>query len=137
MRSAGSMPSSLSEKALSYRQQRGTPRRARADGTVDHARIGYGGRRYFYPHAASVGLSFNPYRWNPKINLQAGVVRLVAGLGTRAVAVPMTTTRLIALQRTRTPSRHEFRRNRPTRPAAHVDVLDLEEAASSPVHLPS
>jgi pyruvate, water dikinase len=41
--------------------------------------------RYYYPQAAGVGLSFNPYVWHPDIDPRAGVVRLVFGLGTRAV----------------------------------------------------
>lgn len=46
-----------------------------------------GSRRghYFFPQAAGVGLSYNPYRWHPEIDPAAGVVRLVFGLGTRAV----------------------------------------------------
>ena len=46
------------------------------------------GRRfgdYFYPFAAGVMFSRNVYAWNPKINKEAGLVRLVHGLGTRAV----------------------------------------------------
>lgn len=41
--------------------------------------------RYFFPQAAGVGLSYNPYRWHPEIDPEAGVARLVFGLGTRAV----------------------------------------------------
>jgi hypothetical protein len=46
------------------------------------------GRRfgdYFYPFAAGVMFSRNVYGWNPKIDKEAGLVRLVHGLGTRAV----------------------------------------------------
>lgn len=46
------------------------------------------GRRfgdYFYPFAAGVMFSRNMYAWNPKIVKEAGIVRLVHGLGTRAV----------------------------------------------------
>lgn len=46
------------------------------------------GRRrgnYFFPQAAGVGLSYNPYRWHPEIDPESGVVRLVFGMGTRAV----------------------------------------------------
>ena len=46
------------------------------------------GRRfgdYFYPFAAGVMFSRNVYAWNPKINKETGLVRLVHGLGTRAV----------------------------------------------------
>jgi hypothetical protein len=46
------------------------------------------GRRlgdYFFPFAAGVLFSRNAYIWNPKIKKEAGLVRLVFGLGTRAV----------------------------------------------------
>ena len=46
------------------------------------------GRRfgdYFFPFAAGVMFSRNVYAWNPKIQKEAGLVRLVFGLGTRAV----------------------------------------------------
>jgi hypothetical protein len=46
------------------------------------------GRRidgYFLPDAAGVAFSRNQYRWSPKINREAGFMRLVWGLGTRAV----------------------------------------------------
>ncbi len=39
----------------------------------------------FFPHLAGVGFSFNPYVWHKDIDPRAGVVRLVFGLGTRAV----------------------------------------------------
>jgi len=41
--------------------------------------------RHFYPQMAGVGFSFNPYVWDRAIDPKAGVVRLVFGLGTRAV----------------------------------------------------
>ena len=37
--------------------------------------------RYYYPQAAGVGLSYNPFAWHQDIDPQAGVVRLVFGLG--------------------------------------------------------
>jgi hypothetical protein len=40
---------------------------------------------YFLPHAAGVGFSCNLYRWSPQIEREAGFLRLVWGLGTRAV----------------------------------------------------
>ncbi|MBU3665666.1 MAG: pyruvate, phosphate dikinase [Chthoniobacterales bacterium] len=40
---------------------------------------------FFFPQAAGVGLSYNPWSWHPDIDPEAGVVRLVFGLGTRAV----------------------------------------------------
>jgi len=41
--------------------------------------------RYLMPHAAGVAFSRNLYRWNPQIRAEDGFVRLVWGLGTRAV----------------------------------------------------
>jgi hypothetical protein len=41
--------------------------------------------RYFFPTIAGVGYSRNPFRWNPKIRREDGFLRLVWGLGTRAV----------------------------------------------------
>jgi hypothetical protein len=39
----------------------------------------------FYPQIAGVGLSYNPYAWSKYIQPEAGAVRVVFGLGTRAV----------------------------------------------------
>ena len=41
--------------------------------------------RYFLPQAAGVAFSHNLYRWSPEIHREDGFVRLVWGLGTRAV----------------------------------------------------
>jgi pyruvate, water dikinase len=83
--------------------------------------------RLFYPQVAGVALSFNPYVWNHTIDPQAGVVRLVFGMGTRAVdRSDDDYTRIIALN---APSLRpesgldeviEYAQRR-------VDVLDLEE----------
>lgn len=46
------------------------------------------GRRhgdYFFPFASGVGYSYNAHRWTPRIRREDGLVRLVLGLGTRAV----------------------------------------------------
>jgi hypothetical protein len=46
-----------------------------------------GGRfgRQFLPFAAGVAFSYNPYHWTARIRKEDGLVRLVLGLGTRAV----------------------------------------------------
>ena len=41
--------------------------------------------RYFLPTVAGVAYSQNPFRWSPKIRREDGFLRLVWGLGTRAV----------------------------------------------------
>ncbi|MFZ0788592.1 MAG: PEP/pyruvate-binding domain-containing protein [Chromatiaceae bacterium] len=77
--------STMSEKALRYREQRGLLDR---DEQMSLLVQRVSGRRYgnlFFPQAAGVGLSINPYVWNKLIDPKAGMVRLVFGLGTRAV----------------------------------------------------
>jgi hypothetical protein len=41
--------------------------------------------KYFFPIMAGVGFSRNPYIWNKKLRPEEGFLRLVFGLGTRAV----------------------------------------------------
>ena len=77
--------STMSEEALRYRARRGLLERdeqmallvMRVSGSIHGSN--------FYPQVAGVGFSFNPYTWNEHIDPAAGVVRLVFGLGTRAV----------------------------------------------------
>jgi predicted nucleotidyltransferase len=40
---------------------------------------------YFFPALAGVAFSFNEFRWSPRIRREDGLLRLVPGLGTRAV----------------------------------------------------
>ena len=42
-------------------------------------------RNWFFPQMAGVGYSRNPYVWTPKIRREDGFLRMVWGLGTRAV----------------------------------------------------
>lgn len=75
----------LDEEALGYRRRRGLldseERMALLIMRVSGAPHG----RYYYPQAAGVGLSFNPFVWHKDIDPEAGIVRLVFGLGSRAV----------------------------------------------------
>jgi len=41
--------------------------------------------KYFFPAYAGVAFSLNEFRWSPRIKRHDGIVRMVAGLGTRAV----------------------------------------------------
>ncbi|MEX1248180.1 MAG: PEP/pyruvate-binding domain-containing protein [Anaerolineales bacterium] len=41
--------------------------------------------RYYFPHLAGVAFSRNLFRWSPKIKREDGFLRLVTGMGTRAV----------------------------------------------------
>ncbi len=90
--------SAMGEEALQYRLRRGLLDRDEQMALLVMRVSGSGHGRWFYPQAAGVGLSFNPYPWDPRIDPQAGVVRLVFGLGTRAVdRADDDYTRLVAL----------------------------------------
>lgn len=75
----------LGEEALLYRKRRGLLHSEERMALLIMRVSGSAHGRYFYPQAAGVGLSCNPYVWHPDIDPHAGVVRLVFGLGTRAV----------------------------------------------------
>ncbi len=77
--------SSMSERALRYRKQKGLLEQDEQMALLVMRVSGAVHGRYFYPHAAGVAFSYNPYVWNENIDPKAGVVRLVFGLGTRAV----------------------------------------------------
>lgn len=75
----------LDEEALTYRKRRGLLESEERMALLIMRVSGAPHGRYYYPQAAGVGLSFNPFVWHEDIDPQAGVVRLVFGLGTRAV----------------------------------------------------
>ncbi|MEI6970930.1 MAG: PEP/pyruvate-binding domain-containing protein [bacterium] len=77
--------SAMSERALAYRARRGILDRDEQMALLVMRVSGSMYGRYFYPPVAGVGFSYNPYVWNEGIDPKAGVVRLVFGLGTRAV----------------------------------------------------
>jgi hypothetical protein len=77
--------SSMSERALRYREQKGLLEHDEQMALLVMRVSGAVHGRYFYPHAAGVAFSYNPYVWNENIDPTAGVMRLVFGLGTRAV----------------------------------------------------
>ncbi|HEX2947658.1 MAG TPA: PEP/pyruvate-binding domain-containing protein [Clostridia bacterium] len=77
--------STMNEDALAYRLNRGLlDRDEQMAILVQRVSGDYYGECYF-PHAAGVGNSKNIYLWDKDIDMDAGVLRLVLGLGTRAV----------------------------------------------------
>jgi hypothetical protein len=40
---------------------------------------------YFFPAFAGIAFSNNEFRWSPRLKREDGLIRLVPGLGTRAV----------------------------------------------------
>jgi len=84
-------------------------------------------KNIFLPQIAGVGLSFNPYAWNEKIDPEAGVLRLVCGLGTRAVdRHDDDYTRITALNEPKLRPESNFDEMKQYA-QKQVDVLDLNE----------
>jgi len=117
----------LNPNALLYRRSKGLQdydeRMAILIMLVEGEQLG----RYYLPDAAGVAFSRNLYRWAPQIRREDGFVRLVWGLGTRAVdRVGNDYPRLIALS-------HPLLRPTPDFKAIarysqqYVDLLDLED----------
>jgi len=77
--------SCMSEDSLRYRASRGLLQRDEQMAILVQRVSGGRYGNLFFPHLAGVGLSFNPYVWDDRIDPDAGVMRLVFGLGTRAV----------------------------------------------------
>jgi hypothetical protein len=88
----------LSPDALLYRQRMGLVDYDERMAILIQKVQGTPYKHYFFPMVAGVGYSRNPFRWNPKIRREDGFLRLVWGLGTRAVdRVPNDYPRIIAL----------------------------------------
>lgn len=118
--------SAMSERALRYRAQRGLLGGDEQMALLVQRVSGAVRGDLFFPHTAGVGLSRNPYVWSEQIDPHAGVLRLVFGLGTRAVdRSDDDYTRVVALnapQRRPEADFDEIRRYAQRR----VDCLDLE-----------
>jgi Pyruvate phosphate dikinase, AMP/ATP-binding domain len=119
--------STLNPDALLYRRSKGLQdydeRMAILIQVVQGERYG----RYYLPHAAGVAFSRNLYRWSPIIRREDGFVRLVWGLGTRAVErVGNDYPRLVALSH---PLLHPEASPKAIRQYSQnfVDVIDLDE----------
>jgi hypothetical protein len=83
--------------------------------------------RYLMPHGAGVAFSHNMYRWSPQIKREDGFLRLVWGLGTRAVeTVGDDHPRLVALSH---PSLHPAAATKMIRRYSqrYVDLIDLQD----------
>ena len=77
--------STMSRDALSYRLHRGLLNKDEQMALLVQRVSGDYYGDYYFPQVAGVGYSFNPFVWNSKIDPSQGVLRLVFGLGTRAV----------------------------------------------------
>ena len=119
--------STLSEDALMYRQKRGLLDKDEQMAILVQRVSGAPYGDLFYPQLAGVGYSFNPFIWNKNIDPEAGLIRLVFGLGTRAVERHDDDyTRIIALnmpERRPEADKDEKRKYNQRK----VDVLNLKE----------
>lgn len=118
--------STVSERALTYRAQRKLLERDEQMALLVQRVSGRAHGKYFYPHVAGVGLSYNPYSWSQAIDPKAGALRMVFGLGTRAVErCDDDFTRLVALNAPeRQPSPGGS--GAPRYAQRRVDLIDLE-----------
>jgi pyruvate,water dikinase len=89
--------STINENALVYRRTRGLLDKDEQMALLVMRVSGDVHGKYFFPQIAGVGYSFNPYAWRKGIDPKAGFLRLVLGLGTRAVDRKDDYTRLVAL----------------------------------------
>jgi hypothetical protein len=77
--------STLSEEALAYRKQRGLDQLDEQMALLVQRVSGSYQGKYFFPFCAGVGVSYNTFVWGSGLDPKAGMLRLVYGLGTRAV----------------------------------------------------
>jgi pyruvate,water dikinase len=77
--------STLSPDALSYRRRRGLAESDEQMAILVQRVSGIPYKKFFFPSLAGVAFSRNLYAWTSRIDSNKGVIRLVFGLGTRAV----------------------------------------------------
>lgn len=77
--------STMNKDALQYRMNRNLAERDEQMAILIQRVSGDYYGNYFMPHAAGVGNSSNLYVWDSSVDMDAGMLRLVFGLGTRAV----------------------------------------------------
>jgi predicted nucleotidyltransferase len=70
---------------IEYRAERGVLEFDEQMGILIQEVVGTRNGKYFFPAFAGVAFSKNEFRWSPRITRDDGLVRLVPGLGTRAV----------------------------------------------------
>jgi hypothetical protein len=77
--------STMNEDALTYRLQRGLDQQDEQMALLVQRVSGSHRKHYFFPDLAGVGVSYNTFVWREGMDPKAGMLRLVLGLGTRAV----------------------------------------------------
>ncbi|MFA6142737.1 MAG: PEP/pyruvate-binding domain-containing protein [Candidatus Omnitrophota bacterium] len=121
--------SAMNEDALVYRKQRGLDKMDEQMALLVQRVSGADHKNYFFPDLAGVGVSYNTYVWNEKMDPRAGMLRLVFGLGTRAVnRVEGDYPRMVALDN---PLRRPYAEKDDLRKFSQhdVDLIDTKENA--------
>lgn len=77
--------STMNEDALVYRLKRGLGKIDEQMALLVQRVSGAFHKEYFFPDVAGVGISYNTFVWKKTLDPEAGMLRLVLGLGTRAV----------------------------------------------------
>lgn len=77
--------STMNEDALAYRQKRGLAQSDEQMALLVQRVSGSYQGQYYLPDLAGVAMSYNSYVWREDLDPHAGMMRLVLGLGTRAV----------------------------------------------------
>lgn len=77
--------STMNEDALVYRLKRGLDKMDEQMALLVQRVSGAFNKEYFFPDIAGVGISYNTFVWRKDLDPKAGMLRLVVGLGTRAV----------------------------------------------------
>ena len=119
--------STLNPDALLYRRSKGLQDYDERMAILIQVVKGERTEQFYLPHAAGVAFSRNFYRWSPEIRSEDGFVRLVWGLGTRAVErVGNDYPRLVALSH---PLLHPEVSSKAIRRYSQqfVDVIDLDQ----------
>lgn len=78
--------STMNTDALTYRRQLGLDQLDEQMALLVQRVSGSYRKNYYFPELAGVGLSYNTFVWKKGIDPKAGMLRLVFGLGTRAVS---------------------------------------------------
>jgi pyruvate,water dikinase len=77
--------SMFSPDSIQYRAERGLLDFPEQMGIMIQEVVGIKVGRYYFPVFAGVAFSNNEFRWSPRIKREDGLIRMVPGLGTRAV----------------------------------------------------
>jgi hypothetical protein len=78
--------STMNVDALTYRLERGLDQQEEQMALLIQRVSGSYRKKYYFPELAGVGLSYNTFVWQKGMDPKAGMLRLVFGLGTRAVS---------------------------------------------------